>query len=359
VGVIGASPRGSWGARAHLPALKASPAFEVTAICNSSLESARQAAAMFGAAHAFADVGEMVAHPDIDLVVVCLRVASHYEPVMAALDAGKHVYCEWPLAVDTAQAEAMAAHARAKGVTHMVGLQSRAAPVINHVRNLVAQGYIGELKAASLLHSAPWQPTPSRATTYMQDARSGSTFMSIPTGHAVDALCYALGEFRQLSATVATLVKEIPIAGTEDVVTRTSPDQIMVQGSLVNGAMASVHMQGSGVGTGFRFEINGTKKTLVVTPASPGPFQLSALRLFEGAQGTADLSEEAIPETLVRAPGAPAGPSFNLAQMYANLAQAIRDGRPAEPDFETAVLRHKTLDAIQRASDSGRAQILS
>jgi len=351
VGIVGANARGSWGARAHVPALKASPDYVLTAVCNSTPERAQEAAQAHGAEHAFADVRAMAEHPDVDLVVVCLRVASHYDPVMAAIEAGKHVYCEWPLAMDVVQAETMAEAARRAGVVHMVGLQTRASPVIAHVKNLVAEGYIGDLMAASLLHSAPWQPTPTRATAYMQDRDSGSTFLSIPTGHSLDTLCYALGEFSALTATTATLVKEVPLKDADGTVTRTCADQILVQGTLTNGAMAMIHMQGSGVGTGFRFEINGTKRALVITAAEPGPFQLAPLRLCETSQTYGALTEVAIPEALVvAAPGTPSGASFNLGQMYANLARAIREGREAEPNFDDAVRRHRTLEAIERGA---------
>ena len=94
---------------------------------------------------AFDDYEKMLAHPDIDAVAVVLRVPSHYEPTMAALNAGKHVYTEWPLGQDTSQAREMAELAQAKGVVNMVGLQARANPAMLHMKDLIEEGYVGDV----------------------------------------------------------------------------------------------------------------------------------------------------------------------------------------------------------------------
>ena len=125
VGIIGANVRYGWGRDAHIPALSALPEFEITAVCTSRQETADEAAKHFGIPHAFADPYKMVQHPDVDLVSICVRVPFHHQLGMAALHAGKHLYCEWPLAATTEQAQQMRDLAIRKGVHHMVGLQAR------------------------------------------------------------------------------------------------------------------------------------------------------------------------------------------------------------------------------------------
>src|SRR5262249_40379488 len=100
-GIVGLNPHRGWGSMAHLPALRALPEFEVVAVCTSRQETASEAARHFGIPLAFADPAAMARHPNVDLVVVCVRVPEHDTLVQAALDAGKHVYCEWPLAATT------------------------------------------------------------------------------------------------------------------------------------------------------------------------------------------------------------------------------------------------------------------
>jgi predicted dehydrogenase len=115
LGFVGANVRATWASQSHFPALLASPDVELTAVCTTRPESAEEARAAFGATLAFHDVRAMVASPAIDAVAVVVRVPSHYEPTKAAIEAGKHVYTEWPLGRTTAEAEELAALAGRRG----------------------------------------------------------------------------------------------------------------------------------------------------------------------------------------------------------------------------------------------------
>src|ERR1700730_8180406 len=98
IGIVGLQPGRSWAARAHIPALRAlSESYEIVGVANTSLASAEKAAAATGLPRAFADVAELVAAPEIDIVTVTVKVPHHLAIVKAAIEAGKHVYCEWPL----------------------------------------------------------------------------------------------------------------------------------------------------------------------------------------------------------------------------------------------------------------------
>ena len=94
LGMVGASVRYGWSMRAHLPGLLALPEYELTAVCTAHQETAEESAKHYGARLAFHDYREMVGHPDIDLVSISVRAPSHYPIVRAALEAGKHVFCE-------------------------------------------------------------------------------------------------------------------------------------------------------------------------------------------------------------------------------------------------------------------------
>ncbi|MGA8400455.1 MAG: Gfo/Idh/MocA family oxidoreductase [Stellaceae bacterium] len=107
VGIVGASASRGFASIAHIPALQALPQFEIVAVCTTRQATAEAAARRYGARLAFADPAQMAAHPDVDLVTVSVKVPDHYAPVMAAIDAGKHVYCEWPLDRNTDEAARM------------------------------------------------------------------------------------------------------------------------------------------------------------------------------------------------------------------------------------------------------------
>src|SRR5436853_2907252 len=153
LGLIGASVGGTWSARSHLQALQASAEVELTAVCTTRADSAEAARRTWGARLAFDDWREMIASPEIDAVAVVVRVPSHYDPTKAALAAGKHVYCEWPLGRTTAEAVELAALAKAKGLVTTVGLQARVNPALMHMKEQVEAGFAGEVTAvhASLL----------------------------------------------------------------------------------------------------------------------------------------------------------------------------------------------------------------
>ena len=178
-------------------------------------------------------------------------------PVMAAIEAGKHVYCEWPLGRDTGEAMRMLDAAERKGVRHAVGLQGQMSPAINYVKDLVAEGYVGRVLTATMIGCAPnWGATIDRA--YQADRANGANLMTITGGHQIDALCHCLGEFRELSAFVVSQRDHIPLPSTGEIVAKTSPDQLVVSGIVGDGAVVSFQIRGGMArGTEFLFEIHG------------------------------------------------------------------------------------------------------
>src|SRR5213593_5308004 len=153
VGIVGATVTqggSGWGANAHVPALKALPDYVLKAVCTSHEDTAKASAAAFGAERGFHRFGDMATHPDVDLIVVCVRVPGHRDLVMAGLQAGKAVLCEWPLGANLAEAEEMAGLAGQRSLETIVGLQARSAPAILYARDLVQGGHIGEVLTAHL-----------------------------------------------------------------------------------------------------------------------------------------------------------------------------------------------------------------
>src|SRR5947208_1357277 len=145
VGIVGVNPGRGFASIAHIPALQALAEFEITAVCTTRQDSADAAARHYGVPLAFCDPEKLARHPEIDLVTVSVKVPDHYRPVMAAIDAGKHVYCEWPLGRDSGEAVEMLEAAERRGIRHVVGLQGQMSPAINYVRDLVADGYLGRV----------------------------------------------------------------------------------------------------------------------------------------------------------------------------------------------------------------------
>ena len=359
LGFVGANIRASWASRAHFPALLSSSDVELTAVCTTRPESAEEAREAFGVRFAFHDFREMVASPEIDAVVVVVRVPSHYDPTRAAIEAGKHVYTEWPLGRTTAEAEELAALARARGVQTAVGLQARVSPPLMYMKELIESGYVGEVMACrvSLLRDGVLDRTSGR--TWQRDASLGANTLTIANGHTIDALRFVAGNFARVSCVVATQARQWYETDTRQFVDVTSPDNVLVSGWLASGAVASVHVAAvPWAGSGYQMEIYGREGTLVAS-GKDSP-QLGEMLRLHGARGGNALGELEIPERFVHVPANLSRDNpLNVGQMYALFAEAIRTGQSRLPTFDTAVDLHRFVDTIQHASDTGRELTVS
>jgi predicted dehydrogenase len=350
VGIVGASPNRGFASIAHIPALQALPEFEISAVCTTRQESAEAAARHYGIPLAFSDPQKLAQHPAVDLVTVSVKVPDHYPPVMAAIEAGKHVYCEWPLGRDTDEAVRMLTAAERKGIRHAVGLQGQTSPAINYIKDLVAEGYAGRVLAATMIGCAPnWGPSIDRA--YQADRANGANLLTITGGHQIDALCHCLGEFRELSALAVSQRDHIPLQDTGELVAKNSPDQLVVNGIVGDGAVVSFQIRGGMArGTDFLFEVHGEEGDLQLTATSRTSMQRQELTV-KGARGEgAALADLPIPAKYRWVPeGVPSGSPYNVAQLYRRLGESIRDQNPVSPGFDAAVARHRFLDMLTRA----------
>jgi predicted dehydrogenase len=149
-------------------------------------------------------------------------------------------------------------------------------------------------------------------------------------GHTIDALCHCLGEFRELAAFVVGQRDRIPLEETGELIAKTSPHQLVVNGIVGGGAVVSFQIRGGmNRGTAFLFEIHGEEGDLQLAATSPASMQRQKLNV-KGARGDAkELVELAIPD---KYRWVPAG-------------------------FDAAVTRHRLLDAIMRASETGMKQV--
>jgi predicted dehydrogenase len=359
VGIVGASASRGFASIAHIPALQVLPQFDLAAVCTTRQETAEAAAEKYGARLAFSSAEAMARHPDVDLVVVSVKVPDHYQPVTAAIAAGKHVYCEWPLGRDTDEAMRLLDAAERAGIRNAVGLQGQVSPAINYARDLIADGYVGRVLTATMIGCAPnWGSTIDRA--YQADLANGANLLTITGGHQIDALCYCLGEFHELTAFAVSQRDRIPLEATGELVAKDAPDQLVVNGIVGDGAVVSFQIRGGMTrGTAFLFEIHGDRGDLVLTATTRASMQRQELTV-RGAQGAAkELAELPVPERYRWVPNEIARDSrYNVAQLYAHLAESIRAGAPAHPSFAAAVTRHRLLDAIMRASETGQKQKL-
>jgi len=358
VGIVGLSASGQWAANAHVPALRAVEGYELRALSASSAESAAAAGRVHGVPLTFGSAAELAAHDDVDLVVITVRVPFHRELVSAALEAGKAVLCEWPLGNGLAEAEELADLARARALPTAVGLQARSAPAVHYLRDLVADGYVGEVLSTTVVGSGGrWGAVvESPGEHYLLDAANGATMLTIPFAHTLDGVASVLGEPTNLTGTLATRRTDVRDAETGATLPMNAPDQVAVTARLTgaapaDGAVATFHYRGgSSRGTEFRWEINGTEGDLVVTAPS-GHLQLAPITVHGARGDDAELAELPVPAEYSRVPGLPPEhPGYAVAHAYVQLLDDERTGHPVVPDFDHAVLRHRTIAAIERVA---------
>ena len=224
-----------------------------------------------------------------------------------------------------------------------------------YLRDLIKQGYVGEVLSTTLVGSGMgWGPTVEPFNAYLNDRKNGATMLSIAVGHTADALCYCLGEVRELSATMAMRRTAFTIAGTGESKPMAADDQVAVTGLLEGGAAFSIHYRG-GVsrGTNLLWEINGSEGDLQLM-ATGGQAQIWDMDVRGGRGAQSSLEILPVPEPYRWAPSQ--GPGTNVAEAYARFARDYREGTHFCPTFEDAVTRHRMLNAIETAAATGHRQ---
>lgn len=353
VGIIGTNPSRGWAKTAHIPALRALDEYEITAVAASREESAREVAAELGIGHALTDPRRLAELPDVDLVVVTVKVPAHDELVRAALEAGKHVYCEWPLARTTEEADGLARLAHDAGVHHVIGLQARESPAVTYARELIAGGSVGRVTSVTA-YAALGAGADARipaANAYTKEAANGAGALEIIGGHTLDAVEHLAGELSEVSALLSLQRPRHTVVETGETVQADTPDHVLVSGLLRDGGVVSAHLHtGKVTNPRCSIEVAGTDGDLVL--AGPvGGVQLTELTL-SGAQG-----ELTIPSGHRTAPDGLPVPAVNVAQVYRRLAEDLRTGGHRTADFDEAVRLHALLDAI-RESAAARARVV-
>ena len=359
VGIVGATVTqggSSWGQNAHVPALKALPGYELAAVCTAHDDTAKASAAAFGAGRAFHRFGDMAADPNVDLIVVCVRVPGHRDLVMAGLEAGKAVLCEWPLGRTLAEAEEMAALARRRSLKTIVGLQARSAPAILYARDLVNSGHIGPVLTAHLTCVVPAVLQRGPGRIWQGVRANGANVLTITGGHAIDALCAVLGEFAEVSARVSTRIPEWRDLDGKPVPVN-SPDSINIVGRMASGAEVSVNVAAVPSNpSGNRIEIYGREGAMVLR--AEGSFNTGGSEVLAG-KGKEALAVMPVPAKYKVVPDTtPGGQPYNVAQAYARASDALRGRGSFDVDFDLAVQRHRLIDAIERSAATGRSVTL-
>lgn len=351
IGFIGLNPEGHWAANAHLPALAyLREDFEVTGVANTTYESAKRSAAAFGIPYAFENAEALIRSEHIDLVVVTVKVPYHFALVKAALEAGKHVYCEHPLGNGLDESTQLAELAERKGVVAVTGLQMTVSPEVRHLKQLINDGYVGDILSTTLIGSGGnWRNETIAENYYLNDKSNGATMLTIPLAHTLAGVIKVLGGFREFSSHLVNHFTKVTVTDSGDVKEKTAEDQIMIIGTLENDVAISVHYRGGmSRGTNLLWEINGTNGDLQITGAI-GHGQLTELTI-KGATGSENELVTLTPAAELYDDLPSDAVSGNVARMYKLLAADIRNNTRTAPTFEDGAELYRLLDSIDTSA---------
>ena len=336
------------------------PAFEQKVLVGRDPEQVAEAAARYGWAEYATDWRAVIARDDIHIVDICAPGWMHAEIAIAALEAGKHVLVEKPLANTVAEAELMTAaavKARAGGVQSMIGFNYRRVPALALARELITEGRLGTIRHVRAAYMQDWlSDAESPMTWRLRKETAGSGALGDIASHAIDQIQYLTGEsVTEVTGTLRTFVSERPgPAGLEEV---TVDDAAWATLGLTGGIGASVEASRMAMGQKNRLQIEvyGSRGTLL--------FDLENLNELNFMDASAPVREQGFRRILVNEPEHPymdgwwpqghiIGWEHTFTHQIRDFLTAIQDGTAPVPSFEDGLEIQRVLAAIETSANN-------
>jgi predicted dehydrogenase len=302
------------------------------------------------------DWRELIENPAIDVIDICAPNYLHYPMSLAALKAGKHVYCEKPLALTVAEAIELATLAHTSGLVHAVGLNYTTNPLVQAAREIIASGEIGEAVSFTGRYFEDYMASTDVPFTWRCDRNlAGSGALADLGSHLINMLHFLLGKPKRLCGDCRTVIplRRVPATGEERAVENEDIARALIE--LDSGLPATIEISrvASGYKCGLQFEVFGTRGSIAFDQE-----RMNELRVYETDQP----SERAGFKTILAGPAHPDYGSFCPAPGHGlgindlkvievrNLIRAIERNEPFQPDFEEGLRVQQVMAAIEESS---------
>jgi predicted dehydrogenase len=343
----------------------------MTVLCGRDAGRVAEAADRMGWEDGVTSWREVIDRDDVDLVDICTPGDTHAEIAVAALEAGKHVLCEKPLANSVAEAEEMAAaadRAAAQGVRAMVGFTYRRVPAIALARSLVADGRLGEVRHVRAQYLQDWLVDPEAPLSWRLDkARAGSGALGDIGAHVVDLTQHILGDsIHEVSGQLETFVKERPVATGSSGLTATGgpergpvtvDDAAVFLARFAGGALGVFEATRFATGrkNAIRIEVNGSQGSLA--------FDFEDMNVLHFHDATLPAEEAGFRRIVVTEPTHPwvggwwppghgLGYEHGFTHQVVDLLTALGDGTQPTPTFADGLQVQRVLAAVETSSDT-------
>lgn len=342
VGVIGVG----FGAVVHVPALHALDDTEVVALCSRRPERARATATALGVPSYCTDYRDLVTDPGVDAVIVASPPHLHHQMSLAALEAGKHVLCEKPMARNLAEARDMVKIAARVGTAAMVNHEFRFMPVRARIKELIDQGFLGEPQAASVtVHRSSLNDPYGRPFGWLMEQEKAGGMLGATGSQHIDALRWWFGEVKAVCGAVSTMVKRRRVADSSAMATVDADDNYAVLLRFANGALGTIHVTATSAFEGDEeITLSGADGMLCVRDGA----------LWGARAGDAAIDEIAVDESFDEFPPFEHFLTAPTARLIQEWTRSIQTGQPASPSFADGVKVQEILDGVARSSHQGR-----
>ncbi|MDR6414751.1 Gfo/Idh/MocA family oxidoreductase [Pseudarthrobacter sulfonivorans] len=376
-GFMGSAHSQGWRTAPRVFGLPAEP--EMAVVVGRNASAAAAAAKKWGWAESATDWREVIVRDDIDVVDIVTPGDSHAEIAIAALEAGKHVLCEKPLANTVAEAEAMAAaaeRAAARGVRAMVGFTYRRVPAVTFLRNLIAAGAVGRINHVRAAYRQDWLVDPEMPLAWrLQKEHAGSGALGDIGAHAIDLAQFVTGlNLEKVSGVVDTIVKERPLLDTGSGLSKTGlsgtagigkgpvtvDDIAIFTGRFESGALASFEASRFATGrkNALEIEISGDKGALAFDLEDLNSVQFYDRRASSDRQGFRKILVTEAEHPYVSAwwpAGHMLGYEHGFSHQVKDLVEGIVAGTDPHPTFADGLRVQRVLDAVERSSENDSA----
>lgn len=345
--VIGAS----FAKEAYLPALASIPDVELVAISSARLESAKSVAESFKIPHAYDDWRVMLEKHPVDLVGIATPTVYHAPMVLAALDAGAHVICEKPMAMNSSEAQAMFDKAQALGRVHMIGHELRFNPNRRKIHQLIADGAIGQVRHANIVNiNGSWgDPASKSSGEWLGKVEMGGGRLGANGSHQLDLVRFWMGDIGAVSGQVMTLVANRTDKVTGEAWVATADDATTFNAEMKSGAVVQVFMSGTARhNIGNHIQIFGSEGTIKLSDGE------EKLWLAKAGGDFVDVSESDPNASL---PGIGKGIwNVSFVSLIREATSAIREGRGVTwgATFADGLKCQQAMDAIRVSSKERR-----